>query len=180
MPSVRTAPQTPYAAILGDAYARLHPAVRRAHEAPLSARGTLVVEHGARWWTPVLVRAMRLPDAGPSQPVHLELEFAAGGETLTWSRQIGSSPLRTTQSAEGGRLVERSGIGRVTFALSVHEGALRYRQQAFHVGGIRVPDPVSPRVHALVSAARDGWSVWVEVTWRGHLICRYAGIISAV
>lgn len=84
------------------------------------------------------------------------------------------------QSAEDGRLVERSGIGRVTFALSVHEGALVYRQQAFHVGGLRVPDPVSPRVHASVSAAQDGWSVWVEVSWRGYLVCRYAGIITAV
>jgi hypothetical protein len=178
VPSVRTAPRGPYATILGDAYGSLHSIVRQAHEAPLMARGTLVVEHGPRWWTPLLVRAMRLPGAGPAQPVRLEL--AAAGEALTWSRQIGSSPLQTIQSAESGRLIERSGIGRVTFALSVHEGSLVYRQQAFHVGGIRVPDPVSPRVHASVGAAKGGWRVWVEVSWRGHLVCRYAGIISAV
>ena len=164
--NVRTAPPMPYAAVLGDAYASLHPVVRRAHEAPLTARGTLAVEHGRRWWTSLLVRAMRLPEEGPAQPVRLVL--AAEAETLIWSRQIGASPLRTTQCAKSGRLVERSGIGRVTFALTAHQGAMLYRQQTFHLGGIRVPDPVSPRVHAAVTAADGGWSVWVEVTWRGQ------------
>lgn len=178
MPGVQTETRAPYASILGDAYARLDPMVRLAHEAPLSARGTLTVAHGDRWWTPGLVRMMRLPAAGLGQPVRLEL--SASGTALTWSRQIGASPLRTTQQAENARLVERCGIGRLTFALSVRQGSLVYRQEAFHIMRVRIPDPFSPRVHAAVSAAQDGWSVWVEVTWRGILVCRYAGIITAV
>lgn len=178
MPSVNAAALGPYAAVLGEAYASLDPLVRRAHEAPLSARGALTVEHGDRWWTPVLVAALRLPAVGVAQPVRLEV--AAAGPVLAWMRQIGASPLHTTQYAHDGRLVERNGLGRVTFDLSVHEGALLYRQHAFHVAGMRIPDPVSPHVTASVNAAQGGWSVRVNVTWRGHLVCRYAGIISAV
>ena len=164
--------------MLGEAYWSLHPAVRRAHEAPLSARGALVVEHGPRWWTPLLVRVMKLPAAGFGQSVRLEVRAIDAG--LAWDRQIGSSPLRTVQFADGPRLVEQSGIGRVTFDLAVREGALLYRQHAFSVAGLRVPRAISPEVKASVAPAEDGWCVSVEVAWRGSLVCRYAGIISAV
>ena len=152
--------------------------VRRAHEAPLTARGTLVVEHGQRWPTPLLVRAMRLPAAGPAQPVRLEVR--SRGPALSWIRRIGLWPLRTVQFADGGRLVEQSGVGRITFDLAVHEGTLLYRQHAFHVAGVRVPRLIGPHVQASVAPTEDGWQVSVEVTWRGRLVCRYAGIITAV
>jgi hypothetical protein len=168
-------PRGPYASLLGAAYGTLDPMVRRAHEAPLSARGTLTVEHGDRWWTPLMVRAMRLPVAGPAQPVRLEV--AASGSHLAWLRQIGSSPLHTVQFADGSRLVERSGPGRVSFELAVHDGALVYRQFAIEVFGVRVPEALAPRVVARVSPDADGWRVSVEVTWRGGLVCRYAGIM---
>ena len=178
MQSVDAASRNPYASILGEAYASLDPAVRRAHEAPLSARGTLTVEHGHRWWTPILIRMMRLPAPGVAQPVRLQV--TAAGPALTWTRRIGVSPLHTTQYAEQGRLIECSGIGRISFDLSVHHGSLVYRRHAVHVAGLRLPGPVSPHVEASVNGAQGGWSVRVEVTWRGHLVCRYAGIISAV
>jgi hypothetical protein len=168
----------PYACILGEAYLSLDPAVRRAHEPPLRAQGTLIVEHGSHWWTPLLIFAMRLPAAGPAQPVRLEV--ARHGSALTWSRRIGSSPLRTVQFAEGSCLVERSGIGRITFELTTDRGTLRYRQRALHIARVRVPRVVCPQVQASVSAAGGDWRVSVEVTWRGWLVCRYAGIISAV
>jgi hypothetical protein len=175
---VSSTQQGPYARILGEAYWSLHPAVRRAHEAPLSARGTLAVEHGRQWWTPLLVHVMRLPAAGAGQPVRLEVRSSEA--RLAWVRQIGSSPLRTVQFAEGPRLVEQSGIGRVTFDLTVREGALLYCQHAFHVAGLRVPRAIAPDMQASVAAAEDGWCVSVEVSWRGSLVCRYTGIISAV
>ena len=71
--------------------------------------------------------------------------------------------------------MERSGLGRVTFDLSVEQGGLLYRQSSIHFAGLPVPSSMSPRVGAMVSATADGWHVVVTVTWRGRILCRYAG-----
>jgi hypothetical protein len=42
-----TCSMSPYHAILGEAFDTLHPNVRRAHEAPLTAEGTFDVVHGS-------------------------------------------------------------------------------------------------------------------------------------
>ena len=89
------------------------------------------------------------------------------------------SILRTRQRASGSRLVERSGLGRVSFDLAVEDGALMYRQSSIHFAGLPVPSSLSPRVRAVVSATAEGWRVVVTVTWRGRIVCRYAGTIRA-
>jgi hypothetical protein len=120
---------------------------------------------------------MRLPAAGPCQPVRLKV--AEDGPELVWTRHIGTSVLRTRQCASGSRLLERLGLGRISFDLAVEDGALRYRQSAIHVAALPVPASVGPCVEAVVSAAAHGWRVVVTVTWRGRLVCRYAGTLSA-
>jgi hypothetical protein len=164
---------SPYQAVLGDAFAALHPGVRRAHLAPLTARGTLDVRHGSHWIVPLLVALMRLPAAGQARPVRLTL--AAVGDCLEWTRQIGSSVLRTRQRAVGSHIVEQLGIGRVVFDLDAGDGALVYRQASMRIGPIVIPSFVAPRVRADVSSAPGGWRVEVTVTWRSHLVCHYAG-----
>ena len=171
---------SPYEALLGAAFATLHPHVRRAHLAPLRAEGTIDVEHGPGWLARPIIWLMKLPAAGPRQPVRLDV--AADGSELVWTRRIGESVLRTRQyaiGASGSRLVERSGLGRVSFDLAVDDGALLYRQSSFHVAGVPVPSSLSPRVGAVVSATADGWRVVVTVEWRGRIVCRYAGTIRA-
>jgi hypothetical protein len=118
---------------------------------------------------------MALPRAGRALAVCLDVRATPGG--IEWTRTIGSAPLRTVQTASGGFLVERSGIGRIAFHLSVADGTLRYRQHAMSVAGVRVPGFVSPCVSASVSPDAGGWLVSVSVTWRGHLVCRYSGRI---
>jgi Domain of unknown function (DUF4166) len=168
---------TPYEDILGDAYASLHAHVRRAHAAPLHAQGTINVEHGPGWLAPPVVWLMKLPAAGPHQPVLLEV--IEDGSDLLWTRRIGASVLRTRQRARGARLVESSGLGRVSFHLAAEGGALLYRQTSIHVAGLRLPSALSPRVSAVVSATAAGWHVIVTVTWRERFVCRYAGPIHA-
>lgn len=167
----------PYQRILGDGFAALHPHVRRAHCAPLTAIGALEVEHGVHWATPLLVRWLRLPARG-TQPVRLDV--AMTGDELTWSRRIGSTPLETRQRAEGPLLVERHGIGCIAFHLEARDGALSYTQQGFFIAGVRIPRPVSPSVSASVAATGDGWCVDVTVTWRARLVCHYAGEVHPV
>ncbi|HEX5107181.1 MAG TPA: DUF4166 domain-containing protein [Vicinamibacterales bacterium] len=168
---------SPYEAVLGQAFASLHAHVRCAHLPPLRAEGTIDVEHGPGWLTRPMIWLMKLPAAGARQPVRLDV--AEDGSELVWTRRIGASILRTRQRASGSRLVERSGLGRVSFDLAVEDGALLYRQSSIHVAGLPLPESLSPRVGAVVSATREGWSVAVTVEWRGQIVCRYAGSIRA-
>jgi hypothetical protein len=108
-----------------------------------------------------MIWLMTLPAAGPRQPVRLEV--TEDGQELVWTRQIGASMLRTRQQAGGARLVERSGLGRVSFDLAVVDGALLYRQSSIHLAGLPVPSSLGPRVGAVVSATADGWHVAVAV-----------------
>jgi hypothetical protein len=166
--------------VLGEAFASLHAHVRRAHLAPLRAEGTFDVEHGQGLLARPMIWLMKLPAAGLRQPVRLDV--AEDGSEFVWTRRIGGSILRTRQSAtgaSGSRLVERSGLGRVSFDLAVEDGALLYRQSSIHVAGLPMPASLSPRVAAVVSATADGWRVVVTVTWRGRILCRYAGTIRA-
>ena len=125
-----------------------------------------------------MIWLMKPPAAGLDQPVRLDV--TGDDSELVWTRRIGGSILRTCQSASGSRLVERSGLGRVSFNLAVEDGALLYRQSSIHVAGLLVPWPLSPRVGAVVSATPEGWRVVVTVEWRGRIVCRYAGAIRAV
>jgi hypothetical protein len=136
------------------------------------------VEHGPGWLTPSIIWLMKLPAAGPGQQVRLDV--VTHGAELVWTRRIGRSVLQTRQCANGSRLVERSGLGRVSFDLSVESGALLYRQSSIHVAALPLPSSLSPRVGAVVSPATEGWSVVVTVNWRGRMVCRYAGNIRAV
>jgi hypothetical protein len=118
---------------------------------------------------------MKLPAAGTCQRVTLGV--AQDGPELVWTRRIGRSVLHTRQRANGSRLVERSGLGRVAFDLAVKGGALLYQQASFNVAGLPLPSSLSPRVGAVVSPTTEGWSVVVTVTWRKQIVCRYAGTI---
>jgi hypothetical protein len=169
---------SPYEAILGEAFASLHAHVRGAHLPQLHAEGTIDVEHGPGWLARLIIRLMNLPDAGDGQPV--QLDVAEDGPELIWTRRIGRTVLRTRQRAADSRLVERSGIGRVSFALAVEDGALLYRRSAIRIAGLPVPSLVSPCVSAVVSAAAEGWRVAVTVRWRERLVCRYGGNIRAL
>lgn len=168
---------SPYEAVLGEAFASLHPHVRRAHLAPLRAKGTIDVEHGPGWLTRPMVWLMKLPAAGPRQPVRLDV--AEDGPELVWTRRIGESVLRTRQRASGSRLVERSGLGLVSFRLVVENGALLYRESSIQFAGVRLPSSLSPRVSAVVSATAEGWQVMVTVNWREMIVCHYAGTMRA-
>jgi len=151
--------------------------VLRAHLPPLRAEGTIDVEHGDGWLARRIVWLMKLPAAGIGQPTRLDL--SAEGASLVWTRQIGATVLRTRQRARGAQIEERSGLGRITFDLSVENGVLVYRQASFDAAGIPVPAPICPRVGATVSATNEGWHVVVTVAWRDRMVCRYGGSMHA-
>jgi hypothetical protein len=104
-----------------------------------------------------MIWLMKLPAAGLRQPVRLDVD--EDGPELVWRRRIGESILQTRQRAYGSRLVERSGLGRVSFDLAVEGGALLYQQSSIHVAGLPLPSSLSPHVGAVVTPRRkDGVS----------------------
>lgn len=124
-----------------------------------------------------MIWLMKLPAAGLRQPVRLDVD--EDGPELVWRRRIGESILQTRQRAYGSRLVERSGLGRVSFDLAVEGGALLYQQSSIHVAGLPLPSSLSPHVGAVVTPTTEGWSIAVTVKWRGRIVCRYGGTIRA-
>jgi Domain of unknown function (DUF4166) len=175
VPSSRTSAASPYEAVLGAAFSRLHPHVQTAHSAPLVARGTLRVEHGDHLLAPLLIKLLKLPPAGEGQPAALTV--TSNGRCLNWIRQIGPVMLRTEQHARRGRIIEDSGLGRVIFTLDVEDGALLYRQVSMSAARLRLPAFICPQVQARVSSAPRGWHVDVLVTWQAELVCRYSGMM---
>jgi hypothetical protein len=175
-----TGSMSPYRAILGEAFDTLHPNVRRAHEAPLSAEGTFDVVHGTHRIARILVALMQLPAAGSRVPVALSVAFGpartrTGPLTLRWERRIGQTRLCTLQHAHRGLLVEAKGLGRMVFSLRAANGCLLYEPAALRFWFLRVPPVLSPHMSARVSPDAEGWHVDVRVEWHGHLICRYGG-----
>jgi hypothetical protein len=175
---------SPYRDVLGQAYNRLHPHVRMAHEAPLHAAGVMDVWHGRHVLTPFLVRVMHLPAEGQGQPVLLSVtvDDARGkwGDLFCWSRRIGATLLTTRQFSRNRRLVEESGPGSLEFELFVDEqGSLVYEHAGSCVFRVPLPRALSPRVRARVSGAPAGWHVEVTVEWRTHVICTYTGSMQS-
>ena len=168
---------SPYQAILGEAFDSLHAHVRRAHLAPLHAEGAIDVAHGEGWLAQLIISVLNLPAAGLHQSVRLEV--AEDGSELVWMRQIGKTVLRTRQRAHGSRLVERLGLGSISFDLVVKSGALLYQHSSMRFAGLPVPFALTPRVAAVVSPTAGGWHVDVTVTWRDRIVCRYAGSMRA-
>jgi hypothetical protein len=178
-------PRSPYQDLLGEAYDALAPAVRVAHEPPLSAEGAMDVEHGNQILTPFLIRVMKLPARGTSLPVTLRVTnepgLATGVTTMAWRRQIGATVLATRQFARAGHLVEQSGPGTVAFLLRADaDGSLQYESATCRFLHLRIPRSLSPRVRAQVSPDADGWRVEVAVEWRGRPVCRYGGVMRPV
>ena len=147
--------------------------VRRAHREPLSAIGTVNVEHGSHWIVRPLVALMALPAAAPAQRVRLDVT-ADGGE-MVWVRHIGARVIRTRQRVTAQSIVERNGLGTIVFDVGADDGVLVYRQRSCAVAGIPLPRALAPHVEARAAAADNGWDVDVQVTWRGNLVCRYSG-----
>jgi hypothetical protein len=181
VPDIVAACRTPYQHLLGDAYHRLHPHVRLAHEAPLTAAGTVDVTHGTHPLTPLIVRALTQPTAGKAQPVALRVALAgaasshAPAATMWWMRRIGDTQLDTRQYSKWGRLIEQSGPGAVEFVLRIENGALVYEAVACRFLRLPLRRVPAPQVRARVTPTHDGWHADVVVEWRGHVVCAYAG-----
>jgi hypothetical protein len=165
--------------VMGDAFERLAPPLRRFH----GLRGTHALQgrvqteapatRAARW----LARCLGAPHEATDGAIRFELHAGPGLET--WTRRFPRHVMHSQLSGAGLRLVEQLGAVRLYFTLLEQEGALRMQLDGLRMFGVPCPRWLLPRVHALetghegavffdVRAALPG--LGTVSAYRGHLV----------
>jgi len=179
-------PASLYQRVLGEAFAELHPLVRRVHDGHdgLAARGRFVVRRGEGWVAAMMAAVLRLPRAGDDVPVLLEV--SAQGDAEIWRRTFGDRVLCTEQrEGPGGVVLERMGLVELSLRMVAAAGALAVESvgAAICLGSLRVPLPrlLAPRVSARACADVTGERLLVQVRtfapW-GDLVISYEGALD--
>lgn len=125
-----------FRAVLGDAFDALPPAVRALHSVDGHARfvGRAGIHRGTHPLAVLCAICTRLPPSGDDVAVMIDFEADAGGET--WRRQFDRARMTSHLRAQDGVLVERLGLLQFRFALSVHDGAVRWRTVGARLLGV--------------------------------------------
>lgn len=143
----RSLPPPLYARVMGAAFDRLPPAVRRLHDVcrDSGAEGEGRVERGRGLVARILAAAMRFPPEG-LWPLHVAFAEESGVER--WTRDFGGHRFASALSARGGRIVERFGPLRFAFDLPSGPEGLEMRLRAWSVLGVPLPLALAPRIAA--------------------------------
>ena len=167
-----------YQRVMGSDFLQLPAAVQQFHSLQGASvlHGWVEVQPPATFAARCLARCLGAPLAGEQGPIRFEL--AADGVSELWVRHF---PRRTMQSrleSAAGRIVERLGAARLTFAL--HATPQRLQMQLLGLRFLGVPCPrwllpavvaeetASPgRLHFRVQAAVP--LLGVVASYRGHL-----------
>ena len=105
---------SPYEVVLGEAFASLHAHVRRAHLPPLRAEGTIDVEHGTGWLARPMIWVDEASRRGAPSSGAARRRRGRLGVWCGRAASVGQFSGRVN-ARSGSRLVERSGLGRVSF-----------------------------------------------------------------
>ncbi|WP_143742991.1 DUF4166 domain-containing protein [Maricaulis sp. W15] len=137
-----------YQALLGRDWDSL-PAVTRLLHAPDPAillEGHVDIERGGNPVAHLVAMLLGLPRAGAGQPALVRVSRDGDGELL--ERWYDGRHFATWQGREAGLLVERFGPFRLSFALAMDAGVLRFRQRDVALWGIALPQVLAPTIVA--------------------------------
>jgi Domain of unknown function (DUF4166) len=167
-----------YQRLLGSSFDRLAAPVQQLHSLPLRTRavwqGQADVTRGDGLIAGLLGWVLRLPAAGPDQPLVLTLTPEHGCES--WERRFGLRVFRSHQCRAGGQLIER--IGPVTLAMTAYvaDGALCLRMERAWAFGLMMPRLLTPVIVTRETSDRDRYRFDVAAHLPGvGLVVRYAG-----
>jgi hypothetical protein len=176
----RGLPPPLYARIMGAAFDRLPPAVRRLHDIcrDSGAEGEGRVERGRGLIARAVAAAMRFPPEG-LWPLHVA--FAERGGTERWTRDFGGHRFASELSRDDGRIVERFGPLRFAFELPSGPEGLEMRLRAWSVLGIPLPLGLAPRIGAREweEEGRFRFAVTASLPLIGEIV-RYSGWLVAL
>lgn len=170
--------------VLGSAFDRLPPSLRRLHGGERRARfqGRATVERG-RGLGGLLAGLLRLPRSGRDLPLTVTIEAGPDGER--WQRDFAGqrfhSRLGAGRGCERHLLVERFGPVSLAIALVLAEGRLAYVIRGWRLGPLPLPRCLAPRGATFESEAADGrfqFEVAIRLPLLG-LLARYRGWLAA-
>jgi hypothetical protein len=144
-----------YQRLLGTRYAELPAAVQRFHR--LSGHhhlaGEVEIDAPAGWAARLLARCLGAPRT--AQRGALRFELHAGAREERWVLHFQARTMRSRLSLHRGRLVERLGAARLTFALEASGHALHMHLERLEFLGIPCPRSCMPRVLARETGEHD-------------------------
>jgi hypothetical protein len=170
-----------YAGVLGPAWTRLPPLVRRLHREG-RASGRFTIRRGPGVLAALAGWLCRFPPAGEDVPTRLVVRREGVGQR--WERTFGTHALATAQRArEDGLLVEQLGPVECVFRLRAEGRGLLYEQVGawLRLGPWSLPLPrlLSPHIQAEAVEASGGMLVHVRIgsALTGGLLT-YEGLVT--
>lgn len=168
-----------YRRLLGASFDRLPAQVRALHD--LSGEATWVgradVSRGNSSAVQLLASLLRLPPAGPDQP--LSVTFTPRGATEVWRRRFGSSDFVSLQSADGAILIEQVGPVTLRMALAADERSLTLDLVGVRCLGVPLPGFLIPRIETCEDEDGGRYRFRVAATLPGFgLLVRYEGVLE--
>lgn len=142
--------------------------------------GSLTVERGSSLRSRCLAGLLRLPRAGPAQPLRVRIDQHGSGER--WRRRIGGRRLDSRQRRDGDVLVESVGPVELRMRMRVAPDRIMLTPigAALRVGRLRIPlpAPLAPRTTATATATAAGFELdaRISIPWLGLLIA-YRGTV---
>lgn len=133
-----------YRRVMGDAFYKLSPAVRRMHDDPWISRacGRAKVTGSRNPIARMICRLMGFPP--PSSDLPVRVTFERLGDEEKWTRQFGRYRFQSRLHREGRRLVESFGPLAFHFSIQVEDGSLAMIPQGWTAFGLRMPKAMGP------------------------------------
>ncbi|HEX6374920.1 MAG TPA: DUF4166 domain-containing protein [Allosphingosinicella sp.] len=176
----RALPPPLYARVMGSAFDRLPPAVRRLHDfcGDAGAEGEGRVERGRGPIARTIAAAMRFPPVG-RWPLHVA--FAEHGAAERWTRDFGGHRFSSELSQAGRHIVERFGPLRFAFDLPSGADGLEMHLRGWSAFRLPLPLALAPRIRAREweEGGRFRFAVAVALPLVGDVV-RYSGWLLPV
>jgi hypothetical protein len=146
---------------IGAAWDLLPDVVRRSHEVPLRAGGTVDVRWGPGRAGRLLARALRMPPEGSGLPITMDMR--PDGDRVLLVRTIGTEKFPSSQAIVGDVVREWAGPATFDFRLEADAERLVYRTVRVRILGVPAPGVA---VTTVVEPRGDGWRARVTVETR--------------
>jgi hypothetical protein len=152
-----------YRRLLGLQFDVLPPVLQRFHDQPGGgkAHGQFDVERNRGRIANILASLLKLPKAGRSVPISLEV--ITEGDRERWIRSFAGQIVETVQWASNNYLMESFGHTSFSSKLVVDGSRLCYQFHCAWYRGIRLPLFLSPCIKGVVEAGETGWIVDVRI-----------------
>lgn len=168
-----------YPSILGNNWKQLAAQIQTIHQQrPVTIlRGEMTIRHGNSMLSKIVNKIIGLPLAGNNVPTCVTLTQTDQGEH--WHRVFSKHVFATFQYRQQPWLVEKMGLLRLFYHVSVENESLHLQLMNCYFLSIRLPKFLSPDITATESIIKGKFTVKVQVSLPfNQLLIEYFGTLS--